>query len=390
MTRPTIRPRLLLDGDGTAFPSGTVVIVEDGRIASIAPDASVPASPLDEVIDGTLMPGLIDLHGYLSVDPDRPDPMRRMFDADLEGRAATARAHMARDLASGVTTVRVMGEGTGLDLALRAEVERDPTLGPTLFVCGAPIAPTGSHQAPPDGGVDAPAAIAAAIAARAAAGVDWIKLVLTGGMNAPGDAGRTMLYPPEAVRAAVDAARRAGLPIAVAAHGGPAVVAAVALGADTIEHCALAEGEASAALLSGPSVPVLTLSRFFSPAGIAKSAAGAPDILSRLADSKGLQAALVAALAASGRPFGLGTDNMHGRIAEDAALAAGFGLAPERILAALTGDAARFLRREGEIGVVRQGAQASLVALDGDPRADLSALGRVTRVWHRGHVVRIT
>ncbi len=143
--RPQIlQPDRIIDGDGKRLPQGAALRIQEGRIADIGAVGDLGGGEAEDVpLAGlTLLPGFIDLHGYLSVDPDRPEPMRRMFDPDLAGRRCTALAHMLTDLHSGVTTQRVMGEGNGLDLELSRLVRDGDIDGPTLVVCGAPIAPT--------------------------------------------------------------------------------------------------------------------------------------------------------------------------------------------------------------------------------------------------------
>jgi len=388
-----IRPGAAVDGDGLALPADTEIAIESETIVHVGPAQLRPGrSRLIVDLPGhTVLPGLVDMHGYLSVEPDRPDPMRRLFDPDIAGRRATALRHMARDLASGVTTIRVMGEGDGLDIVLRAAVTADPALGPSLLVAGEPLAPRGSHQARPGRGLESAADVRAAVGAAAAAGVDWIKIILTGGVNAPGDGGRRILLAPELLAVATRAARAAGLPIAVAAHGGPGIAQAIGLAVDTLEHCALCDvADVAQIVAAARTRPVLTLSRFFAADGIARSAAGSPDILANLERARAALRVLVGAIAAAGAPFGIGTDNMHGAIADDACLAVDFGLPPRRVLAALTGGAAAILGRTGTIGFLRAGMRADLVAVEGDPLADITALARVSDVWHRGLRVRIT
>lgn len=388
-----LKPDRIIDGDGSGLPQGTALRIQDGRIVDIGAAGDLGGGEAEEVgLTGlTLLPGFIDLHGYLSVDPDRPEPMRRMFDADLEGRRRTAFAHMRADLRSGVTTQRVMGEGSGLDLELSRSVRDGEIDGPTLVVCGAPIAPSGSHQAPADGGIDTSDALRQAVQHRAAAGVDFLKLVLTGGINGAGRDTLVPLYDAQALDLLFAEAAACALPVAVAAHGGPAVAMAATRGAVTIEHCALFDAVEFAALGASATVPVLTLSRFYAPDGIARSARDNPVVLERLDHAKVRLAWLCRAIAEGRYDFGLGTDNMHGQIAEDARLAVKLGLPRARVIAALTGIAARLLGRDNRIGRIRPDFDADLVAVAGNPLEAIEALGAVRGVWRGGRpVFRLT
>lgn len=363
-----------IDGDGGALPSGSGVRIDGDRITAVGPPEAEPL----RLSHCTLLPGFIDAHDYLSVDPDRPDPMGQMFSPDIAARRGVARSQLARDLAAGVTTLRVMGEGDCLDITLRGEGAR----GPALVCAGIPVAPPGSHQAPPGGGAAGEAAIIAAVEANAAAGADWIKLVVTGGVNARTFGPTESPWGRAEIRAGIRAAHAAGLKVAVAAHGGPPLVIAAEEGAASIEHGAFLDRRGVAAMAANDVVWVPTLGRFFRRDGIELSARGDAAVLAQLGRARAsLQAALPLALAARLR-LALGGDNMHGRQAWDAGFLARFAGAAAGI-AALTGGAARALGL-ADRGFLCPGMRADLVAVDGDPLAEPDALLRVRGVWRGG------
>ena len=379
-----LRPARCLDGDGTRLAEGTALLVAGGRIAACG---AVPAGEAVLDLPGlTLLPGFIDLHDYLSVDPDRPDPMGQMHGTDLGLRRAVAARHMARDLAAGVTTMRVMGEGGDLDLLLRAEAGG----GPRLIVSGAPIAAPGSHQAGPEGGYATPEAIARAVDARAEACVDWIKLVPTGGSLGGGPGGG--LGPCETpwgrahLAAALGRAEAHGLPVAVAAHGGPAVAMAAELGAATLEHGAFLDEAALDAIAANGMAVVATLGRFLRPDGMALTAAAIPAQAARLEAACDSLRRWVPRALDRGIRIGLGGDNMHGRQAWDAGALVRLGASPAQAVAALTGLAAQLCGRSDR-GFLRPGLLADLVAVEGDPLVDPAALERPAFVMCAGRVV---
>ncbi|MBE9605277.1 amidohydrolase family protein [Acetobacteraceae bacterium H6797] len=384
-----LAPDRMLDGDGTALPGDTRLLLEGARIAALLPPGTEPpegAEPLALPPGCTLLPGLIDLHDYLSVDPDRPSPMQQMFSPDQALRRDTAARHMRRDLLSGVTTQRVMGEGQGLDAALSAEQREGRLSGPALITAGAPIAPSGSHQQRPTGGLDSPSAIRAAIEEAAATGHGWVKLVATGGINGSGLGPTEAAYTPALLREAVAAAHALGLRVAVAAQGGPAVAAAAEAGADTLEHGALLDEAAVDALAANGTAWVLTPGRFLRPDGIPLAAARSPDVAARLARVGAAMAAAVPRALARGLRLGLGADNMHGRFGDDVAQLVRLGAPVATALAAATGMAATILGL-ADRGTLAPGLRADLLLVDGDPLLAPDALQRVRGVWQGGRAV---
>jgi imidazolonepropionase-like amidohydrolase len=351
--------------------------VEGERIAAVGPGLS--AAQVIELPGLTLLPGFLDLHDYLSVDPDRPDPMGQMHGTDMALRRAVAARHMARDLAAGVTTMRVMGEGHFLDVALRDE----GASGPRLIPSGAPIAAPGTHQAGPEGGYATPDDIARAVDDRAAGGAAWIKLVPTGGSLGGKVGPDESPWDRAHIRAAMDRARVLGLPVAVAAHGGPIVAIAAEEGAATLEHGALLDDRALDAVAANGMAVVPTLGRFLRPDGMALAAAATPESRRRLALACDSLRRWVPLALARGTRIGLGGDNMHGRQAWDAAELVRLGATPAQAVAALTGGAAAICRL-ADRGLLRPGMLADLVAVEGDPLHDPHSLQRVRRVLARG------
>lgn len=379
-------PDRALDGTGERLPHGTAVRVEGRAIAAVGPLAALDAetATIFRLPGATLLPGMIDCHGYLSVDPDRPDPMGGMHGEDLVARTFLAARHLGIDLRSGVTTIRVMGEGSGLDFRARQAI-RDGTIeGPRLLCSGTPICPSFSHQAAPGGGADGVEGVRRAVRRTVARGADWIKLVVTGGINAAGDRATISLYTEAEVAVGIAEARTAGVPVAVAAHGGPAVGHALALGARTVEHCALFEdADLDAAATTGATL-TLTLSRFFLPNGIALSGRDVPGVPDRLRRARDHLAALVPKAIAKGVEIVLGTDNMHGALAADARLFVELGADNRRAIRAMTGAAASAMGIGDETGSLAPGRRADLVVVEGDPLTQIEDLGRVLAVVAEG------
>jgi imidazolonepropionase-like amidohydrolase len=330
---------------------------------------------------------MIDCHGYLSVDPNKPDPMGGMYGEDLLARGWLAAHHLRTDLRSGVTTLRVMGEGGGLDFKARDAVAEGTLSGPRLLCSGVPVCPSSSHQAAPSGGADGIDGVRHAVRRLVAQGTDWIKLVVTGGVNARGERATAALYSEAEIAAGIAEAKVAGLPVAVAAHGGPAVGQSARLGARTFEHCALFDDAALAGVVANKGTLILTLSRFFLPTGIELSGRFLPGVGARLERARQHLTAIVPKALSLGAQIALGTDNMHGVLAEDVRLFCELGASHSAAIQAATGGAARALGIDNDVGHLASGLRADLIVVDGNPLSDIAALAKVRTVISGGRVV---
>ena len=376
----------LLDGS-ISERSDAAVVIADGVVVNLMPrDEALrrhPDAAREHFPGATIVPGLIDLHGYLSIEPDRPDPMRQMFGSNHFERAWVTARHLRRDLYAGITTVRVMGEGHGLDFAARDAVRSGLLVGPDLITSGVPIAPTNSHQSDRVGfdGVDA---VRHAVRANLRAGADCIKLVLTGGVNAAGNSASTLLYSEAEIAVAVEEAVRANTYVAAAAHGGTAIETAMRLGVRMIEHGALLDEEGAEQIQKHGGYLVATPARFFHPEGVEKSAAKSPAILQRLMSARAAQDAVMPKAIRSGVNIALGSDNMHGMLHYDMACLVRWGASPLRALHAATGTAAEAAQLSDR-GMLAPGRRADLVVVHGDASLDVGAVANVVRVMKEGH-----
>ena len=378
----------LIDGDGSCFPAGTALRIQDGKIADIGVIDDVKSESVSVLTapGSSAMPGFIDCHGYLSVDPNRPDPMGGMHGEDLVERAWLTAKHLSEDLDSGVTTMRVMGEGQNIDLRAKDAIAEGILRGPRLLCSGAPICPSFSHQAPPNGGADGVEGVRRAVRMAIAGGVDWIKLLATGGVNAPGDRATTTLYSSDEIDAVFEECRRTETPVAVAAHGGTSIRQCAEQGARTFEHCAFFDDDALDISAEARVTLVLTLARFFLPNGIERSGKDVPGVPERLQRARENLTALVPKAIDRGASIVLGTDNMHGGLPLDAIEFVRLGASPEQAISALTGEAAATLGVSNEVGHLKVGMRADFAILNGNPLADIRHIAATVAVIRDGLV----
>jgi imidazolonepropionase-like amidohydrolase len=312
-----ISPTYVFDGIATELHEGWGILIERENIRAAGPleDLEIPRGTTRiDLPDHTVLPGLVDLHNYLSIDPDKPDPMGQMYGGDMAARAWVAARQLRKDLLSGVTTLRVMGEGAGFDVKVRNHIEAGDFPGPRLLTSGQPITPTHGHQAPPQG-YDGPEGVRYGVRQNLKLGVDWIKVCATGGTNSLGLSPTTPAYTREEIRVAVEEAHRTGRSVAAAAMGGEAVRIAMEEGVRTIEHGTLLDADQVEAIIKQEGYLVLTPSRFFHPMGIEYSARNLPVVLEKLNRARETMRRFIPEALKSGLRIVLGTDNMHGRIA---------------------------------------------------------------------------
>jgi len=379
----------VLDGFGGVHADAAVVVSGGHIVALHAREEAARRYPqgVTEHFSGcSIIPGLLDLHGYLSIDPDRPNPMGQMFGSDHFERAWVSARHLLRDLHAGITTVRVMGEGHGLDFAARAAIRRGLMPGPDLITSGVPIAPTHSHQADRVG-FDGIEAVRHGVRANLRAGADCIKLVLTSGVNAAGNLARALLYSEAEIAIAVEEAARADTYVAAAAHGGAAIETAMRAGVRMIEHGALMDEGDLEHIQKARGYLVATPARFFHPEGIEKSASKSPAILERLMVARAAQDAVMPMALRSGVNVVLGSDNMHGMLHYDMACLVRWGASPLEALTAATARAAEAARLPDR-GALAAGRRADLVVVRGDASRDVTVIAEVLRVMQEGRWAR--
>ncbi|MEU8772357.1 amidohydrolase family protein [Streptomyces sp. NPDC048606] len=368
-----------------AGPGGRVILngavhVRQGLIVAAGPRAEVdaqvePAVPRLHFPGGTLLPGLIDAHVHLAFDAgsDPVGTLRTASDADLYAAMAT---RAERLLATGVTTVRDLGDRGGLAVRLRDEIASGRLPGPRILSAGTPLTPPGGHCWFLGGEVEGEAAIRDAVRRNAANGVDLIKVMATGGgLTKGGPPVWQAQFTPRELNIVVEEARRAGLPVAAHAHGTEGIAAAVAAGVDSIEHCTwmAKDGfdvrEDLVAAIAGQ--------------GISVCPTASPDWRG-FAERFGWERAeemfgRIRWMAENGVRLLPGTDAGVTRAVFDGFVSSleffeHIGMTPTEIIDLATAGAAEALGIAHDTGRLTPGHRADLLVVDGDPLTDLNAL----------------
>jgi imidazolonepropionase-like amidohydrolase len=405
--RWVIKPHAVIDVQRGRVVPGAWVRVEGGTILDWGPAAAYgrgdDAAQAIELPGCHLLPGLINSHAHLCL-PSNGIPFHQLQDDHQALRTAIRNA--ASELASGVTTLRDCGDQHGVLFGLRRMIRAAQVPGPRLVLCGAPLTSSGGHAHFLGGVADGPAALRRAVAERIAAGADFIKLIATGG-STPGTRPDQASYTVAELEAAVRAAHRNGLRVTAHCRGTPGIRRAVAAGVDQIEHACfersngalrfepqLARRMADAGIRVTPTIQLYrdALTRLQRKAAAQPLTAAEHLRLASLpsviaAKERGLREWLAAGVVCvAGNDAGLPQTGFGAFWQELQAMVAA-GMTPMQALVAATRSAAEALGLDGQLGIIRAGMRADLVAVAGDPTQQVADLQHVRLVMRNGELL---
>ena len=378
------------------------ITIVDGVITAVA-TGEAPQVEGAEYIDLaglTILPGMIDMHVHLTSDSDIHG-YRRLAISD-ERATITGVVNAETTLMAGFTTVRNVGAGSFGDVALRDAIADGDVPGPRLFVSGPPIGITGGHcsdenllppeyEASGEGVADGPWAARAMVRKNRKFGVDLIKTCSTGGVLSKGTKVGAPQYTLEELTARVDEAHSHGLKVASHAHGAEGIVNALKAGVDTIEHASFIDDEgirlarANGAYLSMD----IYVTEFI--LGEGEAAGILPESLEKERLVGQTQRDNFRAAHEAGVKMVFGTDAgvyPHGDNARQLSRMVTFGMTSAEAIQAATVNAADALGQSGKVGIIAEGAFADIIAVSGNPLADISLLEDVAFVMKGGEVVK--
>jgi imidazolonepropionase-like amidohydrolase len=402
----------LFDGKSSSLVQNGVVIVQGDKIVDVGSNLPVPTgAQVIDLGDTTLAPGFMDAHTHLTLDFSGNFNERRLKELDLNvsEQAIKATTYARATVEAGFTTVRdlgsrFVGSREFVDVALRNSINKGVVVGPRMLVATKGIGATGGHFDPtsgfrdllfgrePDaseGIADGPDEIRKAVRFEVKNGADVIKAAVSGGVLSLADEVDTPQLTPAEMIALVDESHRLRKKVAVHCHGDQAAREAIEAGVDSIEHGSFMKPE------------TLTLMKkkgtFLTPTLMATEW-----IMSKIDNyPPALQAKAKAAAAARSEMFrnavkmgvriSLGTDAAvfpHGQNAKEFKLMADLGMAPIEALKAGTSNDAELFGVAQKVGTLEKGKLADVIAMPGDPTADITATEHVSFVMKEGKIIR--
>ncbi|HEX4952928.1 MAG TPA: amidohydrolase family protein [Thermoanaerobaculia bacterium] len=402
-----VRCGRLFDGVSDEVKTGVTVWIEGRRIRAVGTSVEVPRGTPELDLSGhTCLPGLIDLHTHLTSVPEDTADLRVFLTRTFEASVAVGRRSAQATLAAGFTTVRDVGTYLAFDeMTLRDEIEAGKTPGPRIQGAGAYLTiPGGGGDLLIPGVPEAeiPAVVrrgvargAAAFAARAediaAGGADLLKVIASGAVLAYGGVPGAPEMTPEELAAVVVVARRHGLKVAAHAHGAQSVREAILAEADTIEHASLIDEEGLALARERGTVLVMDVYNgdYIDTEG--RRQGWPQEFLDKNLATTEEQRRRFTRAVALGVAIGFGTDAAvfpHGDNARQFRIMVERGMTPMAAIRSATSVAAKAMGWEDRVGALVPGRFGDLIAVSGDPLAEVSLLEQVAAVVKGGEVVK--
>ena len=396
----------LIDVDSGEINKAMTIRVGGNRIISIT-KGYASASSADQVIDlknSFVMPGFMDMHVHLAQEyvpkAERPAKIEPEFRTLFAANAAE------KTLMAGFTSVRNLGDGGMETIALRQAISQGLVVGPRIFTSGKTIATTGGHgdptngmakdryspPSPEEGVIDSPEDAVKAVRQRYKDGTDGIKITATGGVLSVAKSGENPQFTDEELSAIIQTANDYGLWTAAHAHGKEGMRRAVSAGVNSIEHGTYMDAEIMDLMKGKGTYYVPTIMAGAWVAEKAKIPNFFPALVKPKAEAIGpkIEATFAAAYKA-GVKIAFGTDSgvsAHGDNWQEFILMTEAGMPASAALKSATIEAAKLLRVEEELGQIKIGMLADIIAMNENPIKDINAVSNIIFVMKDGIVFK--
>jgi imidazolonepropionase-like amidohydrolase len=401
-----IRAGKLIDVDAAKLLTDQVILIRDNKIEAVGQNLAIPSgAKIIDLSKMTVLPGLIDCHTHLADGAHGDgDPVSQF--KKTAARIALESVPNARvTLEAGFTTVRDVGVYRALgDMALRDAINRGDIIGPRMFVAGAYVTITGGAGAAtglaPDitlpwdmhyGEANSPWEVRQVIRKLAHDGVDHIKILSSGAVLTHGSNPKSQEFTPEEIQAAVDEANHFGLRVESHAHSPEGIKNAIRAGVASVEHATMIDDEGIA--LAKQHGTYLDMDIYDEECIQEEGRKGntPKDFLEHDANLGQIQRDNFRKAVAAGVKMAFGTDAgvcPYGINAKQFALMVKYGMTPMQAIQSATSSAADLLGHSSEVGSIKAGKYADIIAVAADPLADVSVLENVQFVMKDGKIYK--
>ena len=411
-TTIVLKAARMFDGKSRALVQNAVVIVQGDKIVDVGSNLPVPdGARVVDLGDATLSPGFMDAHTHLTLDFSGNYNQRRLHELDLNvsEQAIQATAYARATVEAGFTTVRDLGSRfvssrEFVDVALRNSINKGVIVGPRMLVATKGIGATGGHFDPTsgfrdflfgreadytDGIANGPDEIRKAVRFEVKNGADVIKAAVSGGVLSLADEVDTPQLTPAEMSALVDESHRLRKKVAVHCHGDQAAREAIEAGVDSIEHGSFMKPETLTRMKNKGTFLTPTL---MATEWIMSKIDNYPSALQAKAKAAGAaRSEMFRNAVKMGVRISFGTDAAvfpHGQNAKEFKLMVDLGMTPIDALKSATANDAELLGLVQKVGTLEKGKLADIVAVPGDPTADITATERVSFVMKEGKIIR--
>lgn len=397
----------LIDTKEGKILTNKTIIVSDNQILAVEDGYTAPKSSEDIVVNlksKTVMPGLIDFHVHIEGETNPRAYLEKytLNDADIAFNAQ----HFAKvTLMSGFTTVRDLG-GSGVNVALRNAVNAGKVDGPRIFTAEKSLATTGGHADPTNGAkkgllespgpeegvVNGVEDAKKAVRQRYKNGADWIKITATGGVLSVAKSGLNPQFTVEEIKAICETAKDYGMEVAAHAHGDEGMQRAILGGVKTIEHGTMMSAETMALMKKHNVYLVPTITAGKSVSDKAKIPNYYPEVIVGKALDIGPKIQDMFSRAyKSGVGIAFGTDAAvfaHGDNGKEFGYMVEAGMPAIKAIQSATVTNAMLLKMEDQLGQLRAGYLADIVATNDDPTVNIETMTEVVFVMKNGKIYK--
>jgi imidazolonepropionase-like amidohydrolase len=397
----------LIDTESGKIEKKKTILVEGNKIVKIFNGYIQPKDRTSKVInlkDKVVMPGLIDMHVHFEMETSPARYIERFTENDAD-KAYNSVNYANVTLKAGFTTVRDLG-GSGVNVSLRNAINAGKIVGPRIFTSEKSLATTGGHAdptngmskklmgnpGPKEGVVNSVEDAKKAVRQRYKNGADMIKITATGGVLSVAKSGQNPQFTLEEIKAICDTAKDYGMHVAAHAHGDEGMRRAILGGVKTIEHGTLMSLETMKLMIKHDAylVPTITAGKEVSEKARIKGYYPAIIVPKALNIGPKIQGTFGKAYR-NGVGIAFGTDAgvfTHGKNGKEFGYMVEAGMPAMKTIQSATITNAKILKMETEIGQIKKGFFADIIAVNDDPTKDIKTMENVVFVMKEGKVYK--